>query len=48
LLKVFIPRGRVVRVCCLILHVTLIIFLNCVIIDDCLYCGLSQWSGNYQ
>jgi hypothetical protein len=30
------------------LHEALTEFLNCVIVDDHFYCGLSRWSGNYQ
>jgi hypothetical protein len=48
LLKIFVRRGRVVRIYYLILHVTLTNFLNCVIVDDYFYCGLSWWSGNNQ
>jgi hypothetical protein len=47
-LKIFVPGGMVVRVCCLILHEALMEFLNCVIVDDHFYCGLSQWCDNNQ
>jgi hypothetical protein len=33
LLKIFVRGDRVVRVCCLMLHVTLTKNLNCVIVD---------------
>jgi hypothetical protein len=41
LLKIFAPGGRVVRVCCLILHITLMGLLNCVIVDGHFYSDLS-------
>jgi hypothetical protein len=31
--------SQVVKVCCLILHMALIKFLNCVVVDDHFYCG---------
>jgi hypothetical protein len=48
LLKIFVRGGRVVRICCLMLHMILTKFLNYVIVDSHFYCGLSRWSGNNQ
>jgi hypothetical protein len=40
-------RGpRVFRVYCLTMHMTLINFLNFVIVNDHFDCRLSQWHGN--
>jgi hypothetical protein len=41
LLKIFTRGSKVVRVRCLMLHVKLTKNLNCVIVDDHFYYGLS-------